>query len=530
MSSTATKPPPPSGARPPATAGSGTKSTRLKPTRMRWLVQAGTFFRKETVDVLRQPSLLFTLVLGPFLIMAIFGVGYRDTAKPMRTIFVVPAESPLRDDVEQYADEIGEYVDYKGIAVDEADAMRQLEDGDVDLVVEFPVDPLAQVLEGEPAVITVVHTRLDPVEQTAISFASRIAVEQINGEVLARIVGGAQGAIEPAGELFDEADSAVIALDEAIGAGDEAAAQAAIDRLDEAATRIALTTRLATSLTEQLTGDSPEATARADQLNNTADELRERVAGLDASATSEQVAQVRESLNVVNGNFEEFVTVDPEVLVRPLQAEVRLAVDDVDSVTDWYAPAAVVLVLQQFGIAFGALSFVRERQLGISEVLRVAPVGPTVTLFGKYLSYMLIGSGLGAILTAMVVGLLDVPLQSGIGDIALVMALTLFASIGVGLMISLVSDGDAQAVQYTMILLLASLFFSGFFLSVTQMEGVAQVVSYLLPVTYGMQMLRDVMLRGASPDPQLLGGLIAYGVVVFFIVLLGARRRLAGTT
>jgi ABC-2 type transport system permease protein len=501
----------------------------MKPTRFRWLVQVGTFFRKETLDVLRQPALLFTLVLGPFLIMAIFGIGYRDTAKPMRTVFVVPEGSPLRDDVEQYADEIGEYVDYKGIAVNEGAAMQQLEDGDVDLVVEFPLDPLADVLEGEPAVITVVHTRLDPVEQTAITFASRIAVEQINGEVLARIVGGAQGAIEPAGVLFEEADAAVVALDEAIGTGDEAAAQAAIDQLDEITTRIALSTSLVTTMTERLGADDPAMTERSEQLNNAADDLRRAVAGLDASSTSENVTQVRELLDVVSGDFEEFTSVDPEVLVRPLRSEVRLAVDEVDAVTDWYAPAAVVLVLQQFGIAFGALSFVRERQLGISEVLRVAPVGPTVTLFGKYLSYLLIGSGLAAVLTALVVGLLDVPLQSGLDEVALVMGLTLFASIGVGLLISLVSGGDAQAVQYTMILLLASLFFSGFFLSVNQMEGAALVVSYALPVTYGMQMLRDVMLRGADPDPTLLAGLIAYGVIVFIIVLFGARRRLAGT-
>jgi ABC-type multidrug transport system permease subunit len=78
-----------------------------------------------------------------------------------------------------------------------------------------------------------------------------------------------------------------------------------------------------------------------------------------------------------------------------------------------------------------------------------------------------------------------------------------------------------------MILLLASLFFSGFFLSVGQMQGVAQWAGYLLPVTYGMHLLRDVMLRGAALDRTVSLELLAYGVVMFALALWGTRRRLA---
>ena len=88
------------------------------------------------------------------------------------------------------------------------------------------------------------------------------------------------------------------------------------------------------------------------------------------------------------------------------------------------------------------------------------------------------------------------------------MALSLFASIGLGFVISLASASDAQAVQYTMILLLASLFFSGFFLSVGQLQDAAKWSSLLLPVSYGMRLLRDVMLRGAPIDRDCSLGLV----------------------
>ena len=57
-----------------------------------------------------------------------------------------------------------------------------------------------------------------------------------------------------------------------------------------------------------------------------------------------------------------------------------------------------------------------------------------------------------------------------------------------------------QAVQYTMILLLASLFFSGFFLNVEQLHDAAKLVSLLLPVSYGMQMQPDPPAAPALPS------------------------------
>ena len=94
-------------------------------------------------------------------------------------------------------------------------------------------------------------------------------------------------------------------------------------------------------------------------------------------------------------------------------------------------------------------------------------------------------------------------------------------------MISLLCRTDAQAVQYAMSVLLASLFFSGFFLSLdAARQAVARAIAWLLPVTYGMRMLRDVMLRGTDPDWQQMAYLAGYGVVLFCLALFGAHRRM----
>lgn len=498
----------------------------MKPAFFRRTLQTGAFLRKETIDVLHQPRLLLTLVLGPFAIMAVFGIGYRDAPDPLRTLFVAPAGSPLLEQVQSYAEDISYYVEYAGTSNDPVDADRQLLRGDIDLIVSFPDDPLNTVLQGKQAPITIVHTRLDPVERTAIRFASQHAVDQINGKILAAVITSGKAFTDPAVEVLASATDALASLDSAVTAGDAATVRKAIADVQAATADLSVSGRIDAALTEQLSRSETGNTAVA-STNQAFDELRVAVQGLDARATAEDVTKARAAVEKIRVNYSKLSAVNPAVLVRPFSRETRLAVTGVDNVIDWYAPAAIVLMLQQFGVAFGALSFVRERQLGIVEVYRVAPVNAAETLVGKYLAYLLIGGAIGAALTALVVLALGVPIATGVGNVAIAMGLSLFASIGVGFVISLASASDAQAVQYTMILLLASLFFSGFFLSIGQMEGVAKYASYLLPVSYGMQLLRDVMLRGAELDRTVTLQLLAYGVVMFGLALWGTRRRLA---
>ena len=487
--------------------------------------QVLAFARKEIADVTHQPRLLVTLVLGPFLVMAAFGVGYRDTPPRLRAVFVVPAESVFREQIDTYTDDMGAALEVVEVTSDPVRGADRLATGHADLVVTFPADPAGTVMSGEQAVIEVLHTRLDPIERTAIGFATDLAVDQVNGRILALVVDRGQELAAPAGTAVEVARTAIVALDAAASSGDADEWAAALDETSDVVADLDASLRTSSTVAAEF-GSSAVRDA-LDQLRATLEELR----GTETpdGATAGRIDQLREAADIVADRFDEVTALDPQVLVRPLAGEVRLAVEDVDRITDWYAPAAVMLMLQQFGVAFGALAFVRERQLGINEVFRIAPVGAGATVIGKYVAHLALGSLIGAVLTAGVVLLLDVPLAGSVADIAVAMGLTLAASIGLGLVVSLASASDAQAVQYTMIVLLASLFFSGFFLSLGQMSGVARVVSYALPVTYGMEMLRDVMLRGAGLDLRSVLLLAGHALVVFVVVMAGARRRMAAT-
>jgi ABC-2 type transport system permease protein len=145
-------------------------------------------------------------------------------------------------------------------------------------------------------------------------------------------------------------------------------------------------------------------------------------------------------------------------------------------------------------------------------------------LIGKYIAYAALSLLVSGIVGALLVGVLGVPMLGTwllFGGIVLLLT---FASLGVGLLISLVADSERQAVQLSMLVLLASVFFSGFVLPVTDFAPWAQYLAYALPVTHGIATLQEHMLRGVVSDTWMLGVLAAIGLVLYVISLLRLRR------
>jgi ABC-2 type transport system permease protein len=110
--------------------------------------------------------------------------------------------------------------------------------------------------------------------------------------------------------------------------------------------------------------------------------------------------------------------------------------------------------------------------------------------------------------------------------VAWVVALLSFASLGLGLLISTIADSERQAVQLSMLVLLASVFFSGFVLPLDQFVIPMRIAAYVLPVTHGIQLLQDVMLRGGTNQGWEFAALAAIGIVLFLTTLTTVRRNL----
>jgi ABC-2 type transport system permease protein len=237
----------------------------------------------------------------------------------------------------------------------------------------------------------------------------------------------------------------------------------------------------------------------------------------DAAVT---LAEVDEVVTFVRG-------IDPAVAVRPFDAEMFSATPVAVTLDRFYAPGLIALMLQHLGITFAALSLVREREAGTLDMLRIAPVTTGERLAGKSLAFLLLGSLTAVGLTALSVLAFDVPLPVDWLGYTLLIALTLLASLGIGYLVASVSNTDSQAVQYCMLLLLTAIFFTGLFMPLERIGMPVEIVSWLLPATYGFLGLQHLMLLLQPAPPELYLGLLAIAVVTFVLARFLLPRRLA---
>ena len=197
------------------------------------LVRAFGFFKREILGLFRQPRLIVTLIVAPFLILGVFGLGYRTQPPPFETILVLPSEDAEIAQSDDFLDDaFGGRIDLVDTTTDASDARTRLRTGDVDLLIIAPADAISSLEEGEKAQIVVVHSQVDPVIRTSIVLVSRLSVEELNRLVLSEIVAEAQSESETVEAPLSLLRSQSDALVEAMERGDTAGEQAARDSLN----------------------------------------------------------------------------------------------------------------------------------------------------------------------------------------------------------------------------------------------------------------------------------------------------------
>lgn len=479
-----------------------------------FFIRIFAFVRKEIFSILRQPRLVFSLILGPFFILLLFGIGYRETPRTLRTLFVVADGSPMLPIVEQYATQLGQQISSQGIISDAGEADRRLRDSEVDLVVVVPTDPAGTVRNNEQATFTLYHYEIDPYERAYIEILGRNYTDEINRLVL--LTAADQGKVEARsvqeqiGGARDAAGAARVALE----AGSEEDARAATEQLTEDLGLLAVAAGSGLALLSGVDDTTGVETiqARMENVQQMAETMNSEAAATERAQTA---AAIEAELTELDTLLTEYQGLDSQVLVSPFRSETLSITDTSLGPTDFFVPAVIALLMQHIAVTLAGLSIVRERQDGPIELFRASPVTAFQTLVGKFLSYLILTIILGIILTALVVYVLGVPMLGDWGSYALVLFALLCASLSLGFFVSLSAQTDSQAIQSAMVILLASIFFSGFFLALYRLWEPVQVVSWALPVTYGINLLQAVMLRGQFPNVLLVGALFLYALLLF---------------
>ena len=81
----------------------------------RFFIRISSFVSKELTEILRQPRLVLTLVLGPFLVMFLFGLAYPEQNRTLRTTFVVEDPSAIEGNEALFTNTVSPLIENQGV-------------------------------------------------------------------------------------------------------------------------------------------------------------------------------------------------------------------------------------------------------------------------------------------------------------------------------------------------------------------------------------------------------------------------------
>jgi ABC-2 type transport system permease protein len=191
-------------------------------------------------------------------------------------------------------------------------------------------------------------------------------------------------------------------------------------------------------------------------------------------------------------------------------------------------PAVIGVILYSLTSILTASAIVRERERGTIEQLIVTPIRSWELIVGKLLPYVLIAFFNMMEVLAIGSWWFGVPVRGDMGLIILLSGLFMLSSLGIGLFASTISNTQQEAMLIVWMLLLPSLFLSGFFFPLEAMPEVLQWISYIFPLRYYLMIIRSLMVKGVGAwvlRNEIIA-LLIFGISIMTLASLRFRKRL----
>ncbi|MDD2620256.1 MAG: ABC transporter permease [Syntrophomonadaceae bacterium] len=211
-----------------------------------------------------------------------------------------------------------------------------------------------------------------------------------------------------------------------------------------------------------------------------------------------------------------------DIRVRPLY--------NPDGITAFYmVPAILGIIVTMTMVIITAVAIVRERERGTLEQLIVTPLKSYELMLGKIIPYITLGYV--QITVALLVGVLvfHVPINGSVLQLYLLTLFFITASLGLGLMISNLAQNQMQAFQMAFFVMLPSILLSGFMFPRAAMPKFIFYLSYVIPLTYYLDIIRGIILKGIGFQ-YLIGqvtALLVFSIIFITISTLKFKKKIA---
>jgi ABC-2 type transport system permease protein len=240
--------------------------------------------------------------------------------------------------------------------------------------------------------------------------------------------------------------------------------------------------------------------------------------GSDSTASSQALA-------AANGLVASKNLAEVEKLVgvrQPLSAQPIILFNPDGRTANYIIPGLVAILLQIVAVVLAAVAIVRERERGTLEQLLVTPIHPLGLMLGKLGPYLLIGMGEMALVLLLMRFGFSVPIRGSLVFLFAIAMVYTFSLLAIGLFVSTRAQNQAQAFQMSQMLLLPSIFLSGYIFPFESLPRPLQLIGSVLPATHMVRIMRGVVLREAGVV-DLMPSVLA--LVAISVVLVGLSAR-----
>jgi ABC-2 type transport system permease protein len=210
--------------------------------------------------------------------------------------------------------------------------------------------------------------------------------------------------------------------------------------------------------------------------------------------------------------------------VPPVTISQRIWFNESAESRNFMVPGLITLIMTLIGILLTALVVAREWERGTMEALLVTPLRRIDLLLGKVLPYYLLGMIGMALSVGAAVSVFEVPFRGSIPVLLFLSSLFMLASLGFGLFLSAAIRNQFVAAQFSVVAgFLPALFLSGLLFDLESTPLPIQVISYIIPARYFVDISHTLFMAG-DVWPVLLPNALVLALMAFLFIGLAFRK------
>ncbi|MCJ7697149.1 MAG: ABC transporter permease [Thermoplasmata archaeon] len=219
---------------------------------------------------------------------------------------------------------------------------------------------------------------------------------------------------------------------------------------------------------------------------------------LDASNPTISAAVIKTISQTIQITLKELTTtLNKTQIEMPITIEQTYAYGGSDTrFIDYFAPGVISFAIMMVTTMITIILFVNERRNGTLQRLLVSPASESEIVAGYALAFAVIGVFQSIVVLVAAILFFNITIIGNIFLALVVILLLAFGHQGLGILLSAAAKNEMQAVQFIPLILFPSILLAGLFWPIESIPSYLQPLSYIIPLRYGIDAERSIMLRG----------------------------------